>query len=231
MSMPRPKQGNLEQQAYSGLLKMIIMMKIKPGEFLDERKLAAELGIGRTPVRAAISRLKLENFLEAQPNKSAYVKELSIGSVKDLIESIMIADKNAMSLAAKRINPALLKAMEKTQKLYEEAVEAANFWKIISLNLDFHIIIYEASRNSYLAQFHRLLRTQAERLSVMAASLDTPGQLTPSAEYYENVSRQHWEMIDCLKKRDQAHAEVIAIEHIELFKDRVLSYLRDTHAI
>lgn len=229
--MPKTKQGNLEQQAYSGLLKMIIMLKIKPGEYLDERKLALELGIGRTPVRAAISRLKLENFLEAQPNRSAYVKELSIGGVKDLIESIMIADKNAMFLAAQRINAAQLKALEKAQELYEEAVKTDNIWRIISLNLDFHVVVYEASRNSYLAQFHRLLRTQAERLSVMAASFDAPGQMIVPAEYYQKVSSQHWEMIDCLRERDQTRAEAIAISHIEMFKERVLGYLRDTHAL
>ena len=228
---PKTKHRNLEQNAYTGLLRMIITMEVKPGEYLDERKLAGTLGIGRTPVRAAIARLKLENFLEGQPNKSTYVKELSIGSVKDLLEAMMITDKNAMFLAAQRVKHSQIRALEETQEAYQKAVKVSDIWKIISINIDFHDIIYNSAGNAYLARFHHMLRNQAERISFMAASFTTPGELTSLEEYYQNVSEQHLEMIDSLRKHDRIRAEKLAASHNALFKERVLSYLRDTQAV
>lgn len=92
--MAKLRKGDLVDKAYSSLKKKIITQEIKPGEYLDEKVLMKELGVGRTPLRQAIILLKKDNFVEGQPNKSPYVKEFSIGEVKELFETLMIIEKN-----------------------------------------------------------------------------------------------------------------------------------------
>ena len=48
------KKGNLVEKAYDALKKKILCMEFKPGDYLNEKALMEELGIGRTPLRQAI---------------------------------------------------------------------------------------------------------------------------------------------------------------------------------
>ena len=48
---------------------------------LDERKLAEQLGISRTPVREALTRLEMDGFVEIQPRKGVFVRRKSMNEV------------------------------------------------------------------------------------------------------------------------------------------------------
>ena len=101
--MELKKQGDLVEKAYRALRKQIITNRLKPGEYLDEKKLISELSIGRTPLRQAFHLLKNENFVEWKPHRSPYIKELSIGEVRELFEALIIVEKNITYLFSQAI--------------------------------------------------------------------------------------------------------------------------------
>ena len=224
------KRGNNTFQAYELLKKKIITLEIKPGEHLDEKGLMKELKIGRTPLREAILLLKNEKLIEGQPNKSSFVKEITFKGVKDLLETLLIIERDATCLAAQRVSPQQIAELKTLQKRIEKAIEAKNFWEITSCNLEFHFLISSASDNEFIIQFHRITRNAAERLSYLSVSHEIQGTLS-LVEHIYSISKEHQELLSGLETHDVHRIENLSIEHIKHFQDRILNYLKCDHAL
>jgi len=225
--MVKAVKGNLVEQAYQAVTKKIITLELEPGRPLDEKGLMAELGIGRTPLREAIIQLKKDGFVEGRPNAPPCVKDLTLGGVKALFESLIIVEKNVTYLAAKRATAEQVAAIEAGRRAIDSAIETKDWWEMTSRNLLFHSAIAEASQNQYLTRFHQNLRRQAERLSYIAVSREAPGGGLAQDEHYRRISEHHGELVRCLREHDELRAEAVAVEHIALFQERILNYLRD----
>ena len=59
--------GSYADQAYERVLDRVVMLDIRPGEPIDDDRLATEFGFGRTPVREALKRLERERLVVAYP--------------------------------------------------------------------------------------------------------------------------------------------------------------------
>ena len=68
---------SLETQAYNQIRERIIRADYMPGILLSENELAGELGMSRTPIRAAISLLEREGLVESFRGRGVLVKEIS----------------------------------------------------------------------------------------------------------------------------------------------------------
>src|SRR5487761_857115 len=69
--------GNRTDRARRALLEMIHARKIMPGEIIEERRLATELGLSQTPLRAALNLLEGEGLLERLRNRALRVVEVT----------------------------------------------------------------------------------------------------------------------------------------------------------
>ena len=75
-------------RAYTALKDVILSLDVygQPGEVrLDERQLASDLGISRTPVREAMAQLEREGFVRSVPRRGIYVVRKSKQEVIELI--------------------------------------------------------------------------------------------------------------------------------------------------
>lgn len=52
---------------------------------LEERKMADQLGISRTPIREALARLEQEGFVDIQPRKGIFIKRKSLVEVLEMV--------------------------------------------------------------------------------------------------------------------------------------------------
>ena len=77
---------NLKTLAYNAIRKKIITCEYAPGMFLSEELLTDELGLSRTPVRDALSRLEQEGLVEIKPKRGVTVSPLSINDVNMIFE-------------------------------------------------------------------------------------------------------------------------------------------------
>ncbi len=68
---------DLSQQVYETLRKMILTGRLKPGSKLLQDELAGELGVSRTPILSAFSKLEKELLVEVIPRKGAFVRSYS----------------------------------------------------------------------------------------------------------------------------------------------------------
>ena len=75
------KTGTPAMDAYLTIKNAISTQKLKPGDVLTENYLCGALGLGRSPVRAALQQLSQDGFVELPPNRSARVAQFSHNQV------------------------------------------------------------------------------------------------------------------------------------------------------
>ena len=63
----------------------ILRGTFKPGEKLDQKTLAAELGVSRSPVREALRTLAAEELVTNIPHRGAVVSERSLEELEELL--------------------------------------------------------------------------------------------------------------------------------------------------
>src|SRR5260370_41499740 len=87
---PLVDTSTFADRAYAALKDVILSLDIynRSGEVrLDERQLASDLGISRTPVREAMVQLEREGFVRAVPRRGIYVVRKTKSEVIELIQA------------------------------------------------------------------------------------------------------------------------------------------------
>lgn len=84
-----PSKGGrtlLKDKAYLTLKQQILEDRYPPGSALAERRLAEELGMSKTPVKAALERLELEGYITIAPQQFVRVRELELSDISEQYE-------------------------------------------------------------------------------------------------------------------------------------------------
>jgi DNA-binding GntR family transcriptional regulator len=225
--LKKEKKGYQALNVYHEIKRRIITVDLKPGEILEEKRLAEELKVGRTPVREALLLLKNGDWIVSLPNKSAYVKEMSLKDVKDLFESLALVERQTACLAAQRMTPELLKEVRNAHLETTAAVSRKDIWEIESCNQRFHQLIAEGSDNRYLVSIHRDLRNKAERLAYLSIGRDF-GNSTTLDDHLKRLCQDHQDIVLCLEKKDADMMGKLSTDHVILFQNRIINYL--THS-
>ena len=225
--MEKETKGYQTLNAYNKIKRKIITLEYKPGEILNEKSLERELGVGRTPIREALLTLRAENLVENRPNQSSYVKEITFKGVRDFFETFVVVEKLATCLAVQRITPEALEEVKKSEEEVNSAIERRDYWEHVLQNRRFHRLIAQASDNDYVFSIYENLRNQADRLSYLAISREFRD--TVSLDHYLAKTKQHHsEIVSCLEKHHVDRLETLSEEHMKLFQNRILNYLRAT---
>ncbi|EHQ87299.1 transcriptional regulator [Desulfosporosinus youngiae DSM 17734] len=194
----------LREIVFESMREAILSGVLEPGERLMEIQLAEEMGVSRTPVREAIRKLELENFVVMIPRKGAYVAGVSSKDVADVFEIRSALEGLAAGLAAERITEDELEQMERV--LFYRANEGEmDLEQIVKTDTDFHALVYSASRNERLIQILANLREQIQRFR--ATSLAVPGRNKLALE-------EHRMIVEALRRHDSEEAQALAMAHI-----------------
>lgn len=196
----------LREIIFTTLREAIIMGELKPGERLMEVQLAQKMGVSRTPVREAIRKLELEGFVSMIPRKGAHVAKLSVKDIMDVLEVRASLDGLATSLAAERIAENELKELKHIQGQFDNYVEKDNLQGVIKKDVEFHDVIYKASKNDKLIQISNNLREQVYRFRVIYLK---------DFSSTKEVIREHMEIYQAIDNKDPGAAREAAENHIK----------------
>jgi len=207
----------LRDVIFNTIREAIIAGELKPGERLMEVQLAEKMGVSRTPVREAIRKLELEGMVEMIPRKGAHVAEVSVKDIMDVLEVRASLDGLATSLAATRITPDEIKELKHVYSQFVTNVEKENVNGTIKKDVEFHDVIYRASRNEKLIQISNNLKEQVQRFRVIY--LKGFGST-------KDVIREHEQIIEAITTNDSELALKIAYEHIKKQEDTIIKALK-----
>lgn len=209
----------LREVVFESVRGAIISGVLKPGERLMEVQLAEKLGVSRTPIREAIRKLELEGLVIMMPRKGAYVADLSIKDITDVLEIRATLEGLASSLAALRITDDEIEQLELNALQFHKAIEADDFDGIVQADIDFHDNIFKATRNDKLMQINNNLREQVQRFRIMYISKSNKSK---------ELAREHFEIADAISKRNIDLAERLAKKHIDNAEKYILKMSTNT---
>ena len=181
-----------------------------PGEAIDEVALARDFGVSRTPVREALIQLQAQGWVSTLPRGGPIVAKMNLQQLLSLWELLAELEAVAVRLACERMSDedlaALLALHERSRSVV--AQEDLAGWQ--ALNLEFHELIYQGSRNPFLRQ--EVLRIRFRTGVYRRHAFGALGRLQASFE-------QHQAVVDALRARDAAQAARHMREHMQPGRD------------
>ncbi len=118
---------------------------------LDERSLAEQLGISRTPLREALTRLEQEGFIEIRARKGVFVVRKTLDEILEMIVAWAALESMAARLAAERADEAGVKALRKHAARHSQSSADADLSEYSEANIQFHQMILDMSGCQLLA--------------------------------------------------------------------------------
>jgi DNA-binding GntR family transcriptional regulator len=143
----------LKDHIYDVLRSAILEMNIYNEEAdlrLDERTMAEQLGISRTPIREALARLEQDGFVDIQPRKGVFVRRKSLEEVLEMIVVWAALESMAARLMTENASDAEIGSLRKLAAKYSQHAARADIAEYSEANIKFHQRILELSKCSML---------------------------------------------------------------------------------
>jgi DNA-binding GntR family transcriptional regulator len=179
--------------------------ELSPGTFLDQKRISAELGISKQPLRDALIQLETEGFVDILPRRGVVVSRLTLEDIRHLYEVIGALESAAVMSVMNQMNVAHFEDMRTFNADMVLAVDDGDFDTYYSLNLAFHNVFLGLSDNEALV---RTVEVAKQRLYDFPRAKD----FVPEWELVSTA--EHSEFLDYLERCDGRSAA---------------DYLRDVH--
>jgi DNA-binding GntR family transcriptional regulator len=214
------KRPPLRFEAYDVLLTAIVRGDLAPGEQIKDTDLAAGLGLSRTPVREAISRLVDVGLAESKPGVYTRITVLDRQSVMATLKVLRALDDIAVRDGVPAMTPDHIARLREVNERFAGAVRGTDAMEALIADDAFHGIIVEAADNPVVArllaqlhpQIHRILFRKFSTLLGGRDTIDHHAELITlcaagDAAAAAELSAAHWsrlgELIEDLFDRDQ----------------------------
>jgi DNA-binding GntR family transcriptional regulator len=92
-----------KNELYQHILERILFFEYKPGELLNEKALAEELGVSRTPVSEVLNRLEKESLLRIIPRSGSIVTDIEFQKIRHVFQIRLEHEAIIGRLAAENI--------------------------------------------------------------------------------------------------------------------------------
>ena len=191
--------------AYARIKGAILNLTYKPGQRISEAMLSSELGLGRSPIRTALTRLEGEGWIRVQPQSGTFVNSPTAEEVAEMAELREVLEAHAARKAAEKIDGATLKELHEAYNVLTKAGVEGHFEEFLSFDDMFHSAIHRAAGNKKILEMIRNLRDQIHWVRVSNAIL--PGRVEESLAEMKLV-------LDALERRDAEAAAAAMRMHI-----------------
>ena len=203
---------SLAGQAYQRIIDMIFGGSLQPGDALQEAKLAAALGMSRTPVGEAIKRITDEGLAE-QRGRIVRVRLPSIDEIREVF-FLRLQLEPAGARAAASLLTSQIDDMERRVRRLMAAGPAGGHEDHWRVDDDLHAMLSEATGNPLIVRVVADMR----RRTCMFDSVQVPHRFTAGCE-------EHLAILSAVRAGDAEAASAAMIQHIEAARDAILERL------
>ena len=215
------------REVYQRLRGAIMAGALAPDERLYEQRIAADLGVSRTPVREALAMLDAEGLVVSGRNGGTIVRRVSVDEVRETYDVRAVVEGHAARLAAERITAEQLAVLRRLDDRMKRAmdgphpVENEHVRSLGELNAEFHRAIGAATGNRVLARTMEWLLTTPLYARAYYAYSDPDKRVSIS---------DHGRMIQLLEVRDSGACERFWREHLYRGRDYLIEHLKTRNA-
>lgn len=163
MSKEKTQFDSLTDSIAGVVRERILKGEYKIGEKIKETHVAEELSVSRTPIRKAFKQLEAEGLIEYVPNKGCYAKGFTRRDIEDIYAIRKALEELTTEWAVSRItDEEVAKLNAKCDKM-QGYVDKGDSAHVLSVNKEFHEIIYEATGSRFMSQVLRSYKEYIEQ--------------------------------------------------------------------
>ena len=159
----------LRDTAYERLSEAIVDGTLAPGESLHDRELCGWLGLSRTPVREALSRLRDERLVEMEPQRYTRVARMGLVDVHEIVPVLATLHGLATELAVPRLEATDLRALRMENDRFISGLRARDAAAAYEADARFHGVFVAASGNAELPRLLHRMSPRLHRLECLGA--------------------------------------------------------------
>jgi DNA-binding GntR family transcriptional regulator len=214
---------NLSTRVYNEIKNLILCNEVMPGQKLHHQQLSERLGVSRTPVREALTRLVQEGYVAFLPNRGFTCKEIRMQEAEELYELREALEAFAVQKAIENLTDAGIDKLRHKMDLYGSDVQNRFTRERLIYDQDIHLEIAHLAGNETLGKslghvFERIvLKRRTDGLYHAARGV--------------NAHQQHLRLLRAMQERNVNEAVSIVRAHIRKGKQNVLSDLEQRLAI
>lgn len=154
--------SSLADRAYLALRDRLTTLQIKPGEPIDDGRVASELEVGRTPVREALKRLEDDRLVVSYPRRGTFATGVEITDLAYINEIRVHLEPLAARRAAERATVGQRAAIEDLLKRFGTIEDLpTDPLDLMRVDVTVHRTIYRAAGNPHLEdvliRYHNLV--------------------------------------------------------------------------
>ncbi len=204
--------GTLAGRVYHSLKDAILSLAYQPGDILRKGDICDQLGISRSPVSEAVTRLATEGLVDVVPQAGTFVARFSMAEIREgafLREALELA---AVERVATLITDDQLIMLNRNFRVQEALVDDGDFQGFYKMDADMHEMILGFTGYRRLAQMAETSWLQVNRARQLI--LPNPGRVADTLD-------EHRGIIAALEARDPVAAHVATQTHLR----QLLRYL------
>ncbi len=218
LALERITSDSFKNKAYAALRNVIVSMDVYRNRSdirLDERQLAHQFGISRTPVREAMAQLEREGFIRSVPRRGVYVVRKTKREVIEMITAWAALESMAARLITENASAEQIASLRKMFATFENGVLRAHLDEYSETNIEFHQSIIRKSGNGVLISLAENLFTHMRMIR---------RKTIVEKDRIEKSIRDHMHIIEAIEARDTARAEELVRTHALGLADHVARY-------
>ena len=196
----------LRDQIYPLVRGLILSGIIRPGEVIDEKAIAAQLDVSRTPVREAVKRLSDERLIDVVAQSGTRAAKMDRKAIEESFLIRRALEMESAAQAAAHMTQDHADRLHDILARHERAVEKRQFAEAIARDDEFHRATTEISDLPRLWSTIEISKAQLDRCRHM---------MLPRTGQAEATLEQHREIIRALNSRDPAKAAAAMKAHLD----------------
>jgi DNA-binding GntR family transcriptional regulator len=173
--------------AYAELKALIQGGHFPPGSFLSERQLSQQLGMSKTPIRAALEHLEAQGLVKISPQQGIVVRDLSLREAVESFELRYVLEPHVARRLAGRLSAPQRQRLQADLEQQRVAAERGDAELCAQLDLGFHLLLCEFLDNQEILQVTKRALDKLYR-TILLVHVQLLKQLTASAREHASVA-------------------------------------------
>jgi DNA-binding GntR family transcriptional regulator len=218
MPVTAPPRTNLNDQVYETLKAQLVRRELGPGEKVSLHELAATLGVSRSPVHHALTRLVSEGLLSVKSRRGYFVTPLTESALEEGYDVRLALELQAAESAIGRVGRDDLRRF---RELHESTAKAVSHAEWDTANASFHEYQVDLAGNALLSRFYRELSVNLMMQVIRGGKLEG-GAYLPT---------EHAAIVDAYEAGDLEAARAAIRAHIATGRRIALEAIEETGGV
>lgn len=212
-----PGTASLANRAYEAIRQRLILLDIRPGDPINDVALAAELGVGRTPVREALKRLETDHLVISYPRRGTFATAVDVTELGAISDIRRLLEPHAARRAAENASRSMRDRLRaQARHIRGLDVSPDDPETFLTEDMAVHRLIYAATGNPHLEDVLIRYDNLATRIwCLVIERLPDLGQHI----------REHSALLEAIAGGEAATAETLTAEHLAHFEDAIRGVL------